>query len=276
MKRMRVLDISMSALIVLLIAFTLAPAVARLQRSPGDAKCQSNLHQWAKAMDLYLVEYHQLYPTNRTTPLTGHVDAMVPIPDNVVVGNQPPKRFVFGPNWVEALYPYIQASAGKTGQVWKSFRKCPNAQNLSDRTGGYAAQAYACMTYAFNGNLPESSSSLQRNPASLMMLRETDRRVNSILRPANNSTGNSTAPPIAPFLTASDPAMTSPGIIVPNQHATGSYILFADGHIRYFTTDYYTDTPTWDPVTGQWYNFVYANPANDTERMHNKTIAITP
>lgn len=280
MKRIRVLDISISALIVLLIAFALAPAVARLQRSPADAKCQSNLRQWAKAMDLYLADNYQAYPTNRAYP-PGSVSVLVRFspynPPLIWPGNPFPLRFVSGPNWVESLFPYVQTSATKTGQDWTSFLRCPRAQNVADRSGSPGDQAFARINYAFNANLVEYHRSLVRNPVSLMMIRETDRRVNSILRPGNNTTGNSTTPPIAAFLTASDPAISPAGsVILPNQHAAGSYILFADGHIRHFTADYYPDTPAWDAETQRWYNFVYANPANDTERAHNKTIAITP
>jgi hypothetical protein len=275
MKRIRVLDISISALIVLLIAFALAPAVARLQRSPADAKCQSNLRQWAKAMELYLVDNHKTYPWQDVTHWLGAEPGVVLSPEDPPILNPDGtmKRYVHGVNWVEALYPYVWASAAKTDQDWKSFRKCPNAQNKADTSGGLAATASARMTYVFNCNLIGFPGSLLRNPASLMMIRETDRRVNSILRPINISMdGTAASVPRFAFLTNSDPF----GGVLPNQHATGSYTLFADGHIRYFTTDYYPYTPTWDAVTGQWYNFVYASPANDTERAHNRTIAITP
>lgn len=185
-----------------------------------------------------------------------------------------PVRFLYGQNWVEAAYPYIQASATKTGQDWKSLRRCPNALDIGEKPGGALARA-SYMTYALNYNLAECSESLVRSPGSLMMLREMDRRVNSLLRPANNSV-DATVTPQCSFLTTWDDYGLVPVETNPNRHSAGSYIAFADGHVRYFTTDYYPSNCSWDPDTQKWYNFVYPNPANDTQRRLNKSIAISP
>lgn len=274
MNRIRTLDIVVLTLVVLLVASLLAPAVARLQRSPGDAQCQSNLRRWSNAMALYLGENNRRYPTNRMVSLPRPLNGCIQLTPDGQTQNGSPRRFQYGVNWVEALYPYIWAAAARTGQDWRSFRKCPNARDmLQIPNGPFAWSSY--ITYAFNYNLVELPDSMLRRPGSLMMIREMDRRVNSLLRPANVST-NATVTPGCPFLTTTDSYNMQPPATLPNQHSTGSYIVFADGHVRYFTTDFYPVTPVWDSDTQQWYNFVYPNPANDTERMLNRSIAITP
>ena len=59
--------------------------------------------------------------------------------------------------------------------------------------------------------------------------------------------------------------------------------MFADGHVRHFTVDYYPEFVTnitaakcWDPNTQQWYNYYFANPLTPDEIAKNKSIAITP
>ena len=270
--RFRPLDTIVLTLVVLLVAFMLAPAVARMQRSPADAKCQSNLRRWTQAMALYCRDNQGRYPTNRTT--SGNLSSSVQLtPDGAQnpVGTQ--KRFAYGANWVEALYPYVQADAARTGQDWKSVRRCPNAQNIGEKPGGiWAITSY--MTYSFNYNLVEQQESMVRGAGSMMMFREMDRRVNSVLRPANLSPDQSSTPD-TPFLGTSD-IWTLPSSTKANMHGSGSYIAFADGHVRYFTTDYYPKSCMWDADTQRWYNFVYSSPADDTQQRLNKSIAVSP
>lgn len=276
--RVSVADLVISALVVL-IAFTFAPALARLQRSSGEAQCQSNLRRWSQAMALYLTDNQSRYPTNR--PLSGGAAGGVSSICSLTPDGQPnpdgtPKRFALSINWVEALYPYLWKAADRTGEDWKTFRACPRATARTPITGvasgGSTANSY--MTYVMNMNLVEQSSVLQRAPGKLMMLRELDCRVNSLLRPSNTSPDGTWVPKNA-FLNSSDSTLGAPppfGAPTTGQiHASGSYVAFADGHVRYCTVDYYPTTPEYDTSDQCWYNFVTSGtPATQ------KTIAITP
>ncbi len=190
-----------------------------------------------------------------------------------------PTRFQNGVNWVEALYPCLWAAAGKTGQDWKSFRKCPNVRDLSDPLASGIPARNARMSYALNYNLVEQPNAMVRDPALLMMFREMDRRVNSLLRPSIPSP-DSTQSPLNAFLAPRDTALALLQPPDPNRHGTGSYICFADGHIRYFTSDYFPTMGSgssaqsacaWDATDQRWYNVV-----DEADPTHNKTIAVSP
>jgi prepilin-type processing-associated H-X9-DG protein len=62
-------------------------------------------------------------------------------------------------------------------------------------------------------------------------------------------------------------------------HGDGSYIVFADGHVRFFTIDYYpkyadiTAVRSWDAETQQWWNY---GPGSGRSAPYLKSIAITP
>lgn len=264
MKHIRIFDLIVLVLVVLLVGSMLVPAVARLERTPAEAKCQSNLRQWTHAMALYVSDNNGRYPTNRNTYCYVCVSIQL-TPDGLLNPDGTQKRFVYGVSWVEALYPYLQASAANTGQDWKSFRNCPSLH----------AYARASVSYTFNYNLVEYQDSLIRGRASLMMLREMDRHMQATLRPANLSAGQEYSAPDTAFLTTND-NWVSPAAANPNRHGPGSYVAFADGHVRYFTTDYYPTRCAWDSDTRKWYNFVYPDPADDTQRRLNKSIAVTP
>jgi len=266
MKRARTIDIILSALIALLVCSALAPAFARMQRSSAEAKCQSNLRRWAQAMSAYVADNHQRYPTNRT--LAGALSHRISLSDETLRDqNGDPVRFQYGANWVEALYPYLEAAAVNTGQDWKSFRKCPNARDI-------VTEPFTRMTYALNYNLVEQPNAIIRDPSRLMMFREMDRLVGSELRPSVPSLGSADLPINAFMITTGDTPFPFPPYRQTdgNRHGTGSYVCFADGHVKYFTIDYYpyTGAGAWDSTDQRWYNFVNSDPA------HNKTIAITP
>lgn len=120
-----------------------------------------------------------------------------------------------------------------------------------------------------------------RNNRNLMMLREVGRHTASMLRPSNPSNalpnGNPANPPLYPFLTEAD--LVPPSEYLP--HGNGSFIVFADGHVKHFTIDYYpptykiTPAQCWDPGTQQWYNYYWANPVTEDQKRKNKTIAIS-
>lgn len=261
--RITVLDLAVASLVVvLLLTLALGPALARLQRSSQEAQCQSNLHRWSEAISLYCSDNHGWYPTNRgvygtSVGVITNSQQLVPDGSNVA-GNL---------TWVEALYPYVQKSANRTGQDWKSFRACPKASLSTPEPVPMRPTAY--MTYAFNYNLVERPKAAARAPGTLMMLREMDWHVNAVLRPSNLSSDVYLVPQNA-FLNGLDGY--SPYIRPQDRlHDAGSYIAFADGHVRYFTLDYYARTPEYDSVDKRWYNYVNSGSPDVA-----KTIAITP
>ena len=71
-------------------------------------------------------------------------------PDPIPPQTEPP-RFVYGITWVEALYPYLQSSAKKTGQDWSCSGNVPSRQ-----AKGFLTTAKNCaVNYVFNWNLVE-------------------------------------------------------------------------------------------------------------------------
>ncbi len=274
MKRPRTTDLVLSALIAVMICFALAPAVARMQRSSAEAKCQSNIRRWAQAMDAYLADNHLCYPTNQD--LSGTIAKEVALSNPTATGaDGKPIRFQNGVGWVEALYPYLWAASDKTGQDWRSFWRCPNSSEVQ-------TSANASMTYSLNYNLVRQPKAIIRDPSKLMMFREMDKLVGSVLRPANQS-WNSSSLPVSPFLvTGQDMAYlyVNQSPTDGNRHGSGSYICFADGHIKYFTLDYFPTVGTGSSAisvcyydvddTTRWWNIVTAG---DPKRM---TIAVTP
>jgi len=96
-----------------------------------------------------------------------------------------------------------------------------------------------------------------------MMVREFYKTTIAVLRPTNNSTGNSTSRPQYAFNNGDMYATTSesnnPSIW--KTHGNGSHILFAGGHVKLFNLTFFpkyremTAGNCWDSETGQWYNF---------------------
>lgn len=293
MKRLNVMDFILSLLVVALVTFTLIPAVARLQRSPAEAKCQSNMKRLAEAILLYCADHSGVFPTNRpfSGQTLGALQNMVQLSPAGVDADGKPYRFLYGITWVEALYGYVDPVArhGDSKSIWK----CPAASTWTFPSGDpstYGSPANtAATTYIMNFNLLEQFSQLIRNPQKVMMIREMDRLVNSTCRGGTNPSsgaamqciGASSPIPSNPFLTQNDQVISPSGNLMNNKlHGNGSYIAFADGHVGYFSVDYYPQTISaannWDSNDQQWYNFYYANPADDTQRALNKTIAVSP
>lgn len=275
MKRPSVIDIVMSIGTVFLVVMTLVPAVARLQRTPEDARCQSNMRLWAEAVALYTNDYDRRYPTNRPRLLNGGVGNMshaVMLSPRQFDENGNPIRFVSSINWVEALFPYLISEAKKTDRDWESVMKCPNVGDGTWLPNNKTAR----MSYVFNYSLLEFSPSLVKNSAKLMMIRELDRLVDSYCRPTNNCTGNPYYSPQSPFLTSRDMGFGPRTTINNKLHNNGSHILFADGHVKYFGLEYFPDVASlmaaesWDSETGQWWNWV------NKDATLNKAIAVTP
>jgi prepilin-type processing-associated H-X9-DG protein len=197
---------------------------------------------------------------------------MIPLSPDETDAEGNPIRFVYGVNWVEALYPYIMEAAKKTDRDWRSFMLCPNAD------GTPYPPTLGRMSYVINFNMLERSTAIVRSRGNTMIMREMDRPVIAMCRPNGDSVEQYQHEPHSPFLNGDSSISGVDG----NLHGNGSYIVFADGHISYFTLDYYpnddyvTEANCVDPVSKQWFNYYFAEPANDTQRMLNKSIAITP
>ena len=280
MRNTRVLDIAVIIGLVVLVVAALAPAVARVQRSYGEAKCQSNMRRLAEAIAAYTADNNYCYMTNR------RFNTGTRIPQNTVNrevslspllidddhGDGDPPRFLRGITWIEALHPYVIKTAKARGQDWLSVFRCPNASSAKYPINSTTAR----VTYVFNFNLLGQNPYDVRDPAKLFMIREVDRLVNSLCRPLLRNTGDPTVPPQCPFLNTFDYYL---GQTIPTQHASGSHILFADGHIGYFSTDYFpaqnlcTSTRCWDAETNQWWNY---GPGSGVSPPLLKSIAISP
>ncbi len=281
MKRLSILDVAACALVLVIGAATLIPAFARVGRIPADAQCQFNLKQWAKAMALYTADNDGRFPTNRN--LTGVRllnPALALSPPDPLPGETEPPRFYYSVNWVEALYGYLQDSASKTGQDWKTFRRCPNSTGVYWPPMSSNGYPFNCMTYALNYNLVEQPVSVSRDASKLMMLREFYKVTVAVLRPLNVSTGQSNRIPQFAFNnTDLSAALVENNRAYWKPHGEGSYIAFADGHVHYFDLDYYpsysetTPSSAWDAVTQQWWNWA---PGSGKSAPYLKSIAITP
>lgn len=282
MKRVRLIDVTIIVAVAVLVVSTLAPAVARMQRTISEARCQSNLQRLAEAMTLYLADNNHLYTTNRnrSTGSLAYYQSLSPPENDPATGK--PMRLTYSVNWIEGLYTYLWDRAEKTGQDWKTFRACPNK-----RPGSWPLNApadvypYPCVTYTLNYNLTEQPVTIVRDPRTLMMFREYPKATIAQLRPANTSLANSENKPIYPFCNG-DFQTTTEENTDPSYwklHGEGSYIVFADGHVQYFPLDYFpknseiTATTNWDEETQQWWNYA---PGSGRGAPYLKSIAITP
>lgn len=284
MKRVLITDIVVVVAVAVLVTATLLPAIARMRRPVAEARCQSNLRRWAQAMALYCSDNNSRYPTNRNRS-GGGVGNITPAAalssDTPPFGQTEPVRQRYSINWVEALYSYLEYFASRTDQDWHTYRRCPNASTSVWPTPNPATgYPYPCVTYVMNCNLVEYYPALTRNPRKVMLLREFWQTTIAELRPTNNSTGNSSIRPGYPFLNR-DLRTLPPGYdeSVYRLHSDGSCVAFADGHVCYFSLDYYprypdiTATNSWDSETQQWWNFA---PGSGKSAPYLKSIAITP
>lgn len=256
-----VLGLAIGIAIFAILAATLWPIVSRyhLSASRQGSACQSNLTQIGRSLRMYLTDYDDTYPTNRPRS-SGSIASSVALSPYDPVNM---KRFVNGINWVEGLYPYMESTSAAQSRDTNSWN-CDECLRATCKGRTDASD----VSYVFNRNLVELQDQSIKNRANLMMVREADRLLDADLRPTNLSIKNRDVSPISPFLTRRDARM---GTTNPELHDNGSNILFADGHVKHFDAEYYTDKPAWDPETQQWWNFVGSN-----SKRTNKTIAITP
>lgn len=240
----------------------LLPVFAPHGHYSSASNCMSNMKQIGNAVKMYLSDWDYHFPTNR--PLEGNdklgeIQSSVKLTPPAVNKNNKPVRFKYGVNWVEGLYNYVEPVTEQYDE--KSIWKCP----VSTLKPYPPDSKTANVSYVFNRNLIEKKSKWASN---LMMIRESDRLMESDLRPTNNTTWTSKKVPICPFLTKHDDLIGSTSFEI---HLDGSMILFADGHVKRFNSTEFpgeiTKEKCWDPETSQWYNHV---PVDTT------SIAITP
>lgn len=249
--------------IIAVLAAILFPVFARARKAAQNSTCQSNMSQIGRALKMYLSEWHDTYPTNRLK--SGSFANTVELtPAGLLDSSNQPLRFVYGVNWVEALYPYVESVSKDNSGAWL----CPAASNKGEKPGGqWSLTSY--VSYTFNYNMIEQPEGIIKTASNLMISREIDRKVNSVLRPTNQST-DSSAKPDTPFLGTID-NYVSPSATNPLQHNAGSNILFADSHVKTYATDMMPKDCQWDSNDSEWYNF-----ANTGDSRRDKTIAVSP
>ncbi len=266
--RVGVVAVVVAAFILLAVLALLPQLLWHKTHGQGGPWCQSNMSQIGRALKMYLSEWNDCYPTNRNhlpNGKLGRVSAHVKLtPYGCVDKTNQPERFRYGVSWVEALYPYLEMANKDAASAWK----CP----ALDESGRSAESSTSAVSYAFNRNLIERPEIVVRNGADTLAVREMDRLVDSDLRPTNYSCGRPDEPPDSPFLTKNDSRL---GETEPNLHNNASNVLFADSHVKRFTTDHLPDRITapkcWDAKDRRWYNFV-----DPRDPKKCKSIAITP
>ena len=243
------LNVVLCLVVVGVVAVAVAPAFMHPICTSTTVTCQSNLKQIGIAIKQYLNDWDGMYPTNRAFLAKGKLG---PISNSVAlskvgaVKDGRPIRFQHGVTWIESLYDHVEGITGRDD--WSSVWKCP----ALEKSHFDPSSASAAVTYVFNRNLVEHNEQDVRSAATLMMARETDRLVDSDLRPTNDCKGPGQAPHSA-FLTDNDDFF---GETQPRLHSQGSIILFADGHVKLIPAAAFgpTNTAVWDKGLATWVN----------------------
>jgi len=231
--------------IIAILAAILFPIYAKAKESARKATCVSNMKQIGNAFRMYIGDYEDTFPTNRSWA-DASKSALGPIIREVWLslntwdpdGDQIPDRFEKGAPYVEGLYPYLERIVGSEdpATIWK----CPKAKastypKPSGRGGADTASSRAAVTYAMNFYMVEANEGMLKSTADVMLLREMDAKVNSILRPTETPVGAIDPAPNCPFLCSEADAYGIPKTeLKPQMHANGSHLLFADGHAKYY------------------------------------------
>lgn len=249
--------------IIAILAAILFPVFAKARAAAQKANCAANLKQLGSAFKMYLGDWHDVYPTNRSNggaAVSGAValTALSTLTANNGVSNNQ--------TWVEGLYKYMEPPAdlgGTPARVDSGAWECKVAGGSTN-----LMTATSFVTYVMNMNLLEQPEGVIRTADRLMLAREMDWHVNSLCRP-RNVTPDANTVPLNAFLNGQDGYLgkTSAGKL----HAAGSHILFSDSHVKLFPVTMMPQTPEWDAVDSTWYNFAASGTSTTA-----KTIAITP
>lgn len=262
--------------IIAILAAILFPVFARVRKAAMNSDCQSNLKQIGSSFKMYLSEWQDCYPYQNPAERLGNEPGVVLANPATIDASGAPVRFTGGGNspsaqfvnWVEALYPYME-NAGGNVDAWS----CKAASDLKDAQGGLTASGRARVTYAMNINMVGQPEGVITTPANTFLVRETDRRVNAVLRPLQLTPNNSTRPD-SPFLTPTDNGYGGSGAPVsPKIHGNGSNILFTDGHVKGFGA---ADLPDGELPASCWDGSQWFNSVNTGPKDRWKAIAITP
>jgi prepilin-type N-terminal cleavage/methylation domain-containing protein/prepilin-type processing-associated H-X9-DG protein len=256
--------------IVAILAAILFPVFAKARAAAMASDCESNMKQIGTALRMYAQDNHDMYPTNRNA--SGATAANVNLSNPTTVGgNGQPSRFENGVGWVECIRPYMEAITKDSAGAMR----CKTASDAITCTN-------ASVSYSFNGTLIEQPEGVVKVSANLMACREMDKLVGSTLRPANTGTGSGDTQ-TNPFLVTGQDG-SAPYTALTNKtngkrHGIGSHILFADGHVKRFSPDYFptagsgtsaSSVCAFDSAdTQEWWNIVSADPKS-------RTIAVTP
>ncbi|MCE5198410.1 MAG: prepilin-type N-terminal cleavage/methylation domain-containing protein [Armatimonadota bacterium] len=283
--------------IIAILAAILFPVFAKARKTAQTANCQSNLKQIGNSMKMYLSDWEDTFPTNRL--VTGGVVAGTTTPEVRLTtdanggpldsdSDGKPDRYLYGLNWVEGLYPYVESVTKSTdaASVWKCQAIYDTSYSAVNTQKDYLASA--AVSYVMNYYLVEQTEGAVRNAANLMMVREIDRRVNAMCRPSTIPVDQATSggkDPETPFLIGREISTDPPTPAINSKlHGNGSNMLFADGHVKLITLNYMQEGTPANPICaaaydgneGQWVNYYISNPSTPTQRSLNRSIIISP
>jgi prepilin-type N-terminal cleavage/methylation domain-containing protein/prepilin-type processing-associated H-X9-DG protein len=278
--------------IIAVLAAILFPVFARARKAAQASTCQSNLKQIGNAVKMYLTDWSDTYPTNRNVAGTMIMPTVQLSPTTPIAPATEPPKFTYGVNWIEGLYSYVEAitKSDDPSSAWK----CPAATNLTFPLG--TMSSYCAVTYVFNRCMIEAPEGIIKGASNLLLIRELDRLTVATLRPINDCTANSAARPQYPFLNQydgggigrigkqDDPRNSASATGTWELHASGSNVLFADGHVKQFDRGYFpefdsthlTTATSWDPDSQQWFNYYYSNATTPDQKAKNHSICISP
>lgn len=262
--------------IIAILAAILFPVFAKARAAAQKSNCQSNMKQIGSAFKMYLQDWHDAYPTNRSVQSSG-LAAVTPNVGLTQVSYLTPGVKPYNLTWVEGLYPYMEQPSQDSFGAWEC-RAASAKYTTSDRgsqgvSGGKAGNSLSgYTTYVMNMNLVEQPEGIIKSADRLMLAREMDHHFGSFCRPDNVSLDASTAPKDAFLVNGAETSSPGTGETMNgDMHSGGSHILFADSHVKFFSLDQITLTPEWDANDSQWYNCVTVGPASA-----RKAIAISP
>jgi len=224
--------------IIAVLAAILFPIFARAKAAAQQATCTQNLAQIGKSLRMYASDNDDTLPTNRnsTNVLAVQCQLADPLPPYAVKTA----------NYVEGLAPYLEKLEDARGRetIWR----CPGASNATFPAVAPAQlRDAATVTYVLSFYLAEQTEGRIDDAVNTLLMRETDRKHNALLRPyptsltaalnaANNPPVNCFPPQDGQGANYAFPGQTTPATLVklaPVRHSEGSMVMFVDGHVSY-------------------------------------------
>jgi prepilin-type N-terminal cleavage/methylation domain-containing protein/prepilin-type processing-associated H-X9-DG protein len=253
--------------IIAILAAILFPVFARAKAAARQATCTQNLNSIGKAFRMYASDNDDGLPTNRANAAGSPLSANCMLSSPTWAANTPE----FSANYVEALSPYLEKLEDARGNetIWR----CPGVSNAI--YPNIAANPYytkAAVTYTMSFYAAEQTEGRVDDAPNTLLMRETDRKHNALLRPyptnatgsvALNDASNKPVNCFPPQDGVGTYAFTSPAL-VPVRHSNGCMVLFIDGHVSYRQNSMFpaaahdsggtTITPTAvGPASNRWY-----------------------